>query len=69
MEIAAKIAEGMNVAVAHAAPVDEFDPQFECRARLAEKFVLGNVEHAVEVADRRDGRFAHADGADLARFD
>src|SRR5690606_27356107 len=61
--------ERMDIAVAGAGPVDELDPELVGRVRLADELVLVDPEHAVEHDDLRDGRLAHAHGADRLAFD
>src|SRR3546814_13176152 len=63
------IAERMHITLADRAPVDEFDPRLERALRCRDELVLVDPEHLVEAEDRRNRRFAHADRADLRRFD
>ena len=51
------------------APVDELDAELERALAGGEEFVLVDPDHVVERMQRRDRRFADADGADLVRFD
>ena len=67
-EIGAKQAEIVKVAVTEMSPVDELDPELESGVGLPDEFVLVNAEQAVEQLDRRNGRFANSDRADLFRF-
>jgi hypothetical protein len=55
----------VHVAVADAAPVLELDAQLEGGLRLAHELIFVDAEHLVEQLDHRDGRFSHADGADI----
>jgi hypothetical protein len=64
VEIVAVEPEGVEVACALAAPVDELDTGLERPFGHAKELVLVDVEHPVEVDDRRDRRLADADGAD-----
>ena len=59
----------MDVAVARAAPVDEFDAEFEGRLRRLHKLGFVEPEEVVEILHLRQRRFADADGADLFGFD
>src|SRR3546814_18103029 len=59
----------MHITLADRAPVDEFDPRLERALRCRDELVLVDPEHLVEAEDRRNRRFAHADRADLRRFD
>src|SRR5690606_32806478 len=62
-------AEGVKVAIALAAPVHELDAELDGALGLAKKLVLVEIEHRVEIEDRRDGRLADADRADGVGFD
>ena len=61
--------ERMEVAIALAAPIDEFDAELERTPSLGKEFVLRNAEHGIEFANRRDGRLSHADRPDRIGFD
>src|SRR5438105_6048256 len=65
----AKIAEGMEMAVADRSPVDELDSQLEAALRRADEFTLVDAEHAVEDLHQRDGGFTNADDPDFVGFD
>ena len=69
VQVLPDLAEAMDIAVAGRAPVAEFDAELERRLRRADHFELVDAGKAVEGADRRDGRFADADRANLFRFD
>ena len=62
-------AEGVEVARAQRAPVDEFDPELEAALGLPHEFPLVDAEHRVEGSDRRYGCLTHADCADILGFD
>src|SRR5690606_33265451 len=62
-------AEGMEVAIALAAPVHELDAEVDGALGPAEELVLVEIEHRVEIEGRRDGRLAAADRADGVGFD
>ena len=62
-------AEGMDVAVADARPVDELDAQLERGLGLGHELALVDADALVEEADVRQRGLAHADDADLARLD
>src|SRR5882672_907992 len=57
--------EGMEVNVAQPRPVAKLDAELERRLGSANEIVFVEPEHAVEEPDRRDGRLADTDGADL----
>ena len=65
----AVLAEGMKIRVAELGPVPKFDAELEGRLRFAHDIVFVDAEQGVEGANRRNGGFADADGADLGRFD
>src|SRR6266851_9557226 len=62
-------AEGMEVAMAQPGPVHELDAELERALRAPDKFVFVETQGLIEQSDRRYGRFADADRADLVRFD
>jgi hypothetical protein len=62
-------AEGVEVARALSAPVDELDAELERSPGTADEFVLVEAQHLIELHDHRDGGFAHANGADRLGFD
>ena len=62
-------AERVKVFMAELRPVLELDAQFDGALGFAKEFVLVDAEGVVEQADRRNRRFAHADGADFGGFD
>ena len=62
-------AEGMDVGMAEARPVDELDAELEAGLRGAHELDFVDPHGAVVVDDRRDRGFAHADGADLVGLD
>src|SRR3546814_4899445 len=47
-------AEGMDITMADARPVDELDPQLVGRVGFADELVLVDAEHRVEQADRSE---------------
>src|SRR3546814_8795341 len=59
VQVVAEAAEGMDIAVAGASPVHKFDAELEGAARRAEEIILVDIEHAVEVQDRRRSRHRH----------
>src|SRR5690606_21465192 len=61
--IFARQAEAVEIAVAVVLPVIEQYAELEGRLRRAHEFGLGDAEDAVEIDERRDRRFAHADRA------
>src|SRR5688572_637987 len=69
LDVDAKFTELMEVAVAVRSPVPEVDPQLEAGLRGLDEIPLVDAENLVEELQRRNGRFADADGADLVRFD
>ncbi len=62
-------AEGVDIAVAGLAPVDEFDAELEGCLGGAHEFGFVNADIVVEILDVRQGRLTDADRADLGRFD
>src|SRR5690606_8018571 len=68
-EIETEIAERVEVAFARLAPVAELDAELDRAASSGEELALVHADAVVEVADRRDRRFADADRADLFGFD
>ncbi len=58
-------AEGMDVTIADLAPVLEPDAELEGRRHAAHELLLVDAEQLMKDADRRHGRFADADGADV----
>ena len=69
IELLADFAETVDIAVADATPVDEFDAQLEAALGGADELVLVDLERRVEVLDVRDRGFAHTDDADLVGLD
>src|SRR6185503_16844803 len=65
LDVDAKFAEGMQVAVPEARPVHELDAELERALGLADEIVLVEAEHRVEGVDGRNGGLAHADAAYL----
>ncbi len=59
----------MDVAVADARPVDEFDAELERGLGLRHELALVDADALVEEADVRQRGLADADDADLARLD
>src|SRR5438309_7436922 len=68
VELGAIGAEGVEIAVALLAPADELDAELERALRLRDELPFVEAQRMVEQADRRDGRLADADDADLVRF-
>jgi hypothetical protein len=64
----ADLAEAVDVAVAAASPIHEFDAELERAHRLADEVVFVQVQRLVVEFDHRDRGFAHADGADFLGF-
>ena len=62
-------AEWVKVSLANRAPVDEFDTEFETRLGLANEVALIYSERLIESSDRRNGRLAHPDSANLFGLD
>ena len=62
-------AEGMDIAVAQFAPIDELDAELETALHRGQHFALVNFKQAIEVEKRRDSRFANPDRADFLGFD
>src|SRR3569833_4039400 len=58
-------AEGMDVAIAQAAPVHELDSEFVSALGRAHKLVLIELQQGIEVQELGDGRFAHPDCAEF----
>jgi hypothetical protein len=69
LEVVAVAAERVEIAGAGRAPVDELDAELERALGRGDELVLVDAEHPVESDQRRDGRLADADGADLLGFD
>src|SRR5690349_21663882 len=65
MLVASVRAEGVVIPVADGAPVHKLDAKFECAARTREQLIFVDAQPLVELADRRNCRFTHADRADL----
>jgi hypothetical protein len=61
--------ERMEVDVALACPIPEFDAELERRLRGFHEGRFVEAQHAIEAENVGDRRFADADGADLVRFD
>ena len=59
----------MEIAVALAGPIDEFDAELERALCLPDEFVFIDAESGVEEFDRWDGRFADTDGTDFFGLD
>ena len=68
-QIAADRTEGMHVFMPLLVPVDELDAELERALRVAQEFVLVDLQQLVELRDGRDRRLAYADDADLGRLD
>ena len=68
VEVAAIRAEGVEIARIFCAPANEFDPQLEAALGPRQELALVDAQGLVEHADRRNGRFAHADRADFLAF-
>ena len=62
-------AEGMNVVLFQVAPVLEADAELERALGRGHEFLLVDVEQAMKGDQRRNGRLADADGADLVGLD
>ena len=58
-------AEGVDVVLADVAPVLEADAELERALRGGHELLLVDLEQAMERHERRNGRLADADGADL----
>ena len=69
VQILSEMTEWVDIPVAFPAPVHEFDAEFECAPRGGEELVLGDAQHRVEFADRRNRRLADAHGSDGVAFD
>jgi len=65
LHVDAERPERVDVGMAEARPVFEFDAQLERRLGLAHEIVLVDAERAVEDAQLRDRGFADADRADF----
>ncbi len=65
----AERAEGMHIAVTRQIPAAKLDAELERALRLAHEVRFVEAQQLVEVAQRRQGRFAHAHGADLVGLD
>nr|WP_217272219.1 hypothetical protein [Sphingopyxis sp. BSNA05] len=65
----AEIAERMPVAVSDLQPVTEFDSEFESGLGFPDKVDGINFQQLEKFEDRRDGRFADADGGNGRGFD
>jgi len=68
-DVAADGAEGVHVAVAGLAPVDEFDAELERAVGRPEQGILVHPQRVLEQTDLGNGRLADADRADLVGFD
>jgi hypothetical protein len=68
-DVVTELTEGVEVAFADLAPVDELDAELERTLRARDEIVLVDAEHLVEGRDRRDGRLADADGTDRLALD
>ena len=64
----ADIAEGMDIAITGTRPVLERDAQLEAGLRSPHELPLVESEQGMKRANRRDGRLAYSDSADLLRF-
>ncbi len=62
-------AKRMEIGVTEAAPVVELDAELKRRLGCPEEVALGDVEHGVELLDRRHGGLADPDDADLGGLD
>src|SRR3982074_3822236 len=62
-------AEGMEVTVAYASPVDELDAELERAPHLPDKLGLVDPEVPIERLQVRDGRLPDPNRADLLGFD
>jgi hypothetical protein len=51
------------------APILEFDPELESCLGLPDEIAFVQAQGEIEMTDRRQRRFADADGADLGRLD
>jgi len=65
----AKGAEGVDIAVAGLAPVDELDAEFESGVGPPHELRLVQAETVIEILDLRQGGLADAYGTDLRRLD
>ena len=62
-------AERMPIALPDLAPILVFDAKLIGRLGVADEIGRVDVEKAEKIHNRRDRRFADADGADVRRFD
>ena len=65
----AERAEGMDVVFTGQIPAAKLDAELERALRLAHEVRFVEAQQLVEVAQRRQRRFAHSDGADLVGLD
>ncbi len=61
--------EGMEIVIALARPIVKGDAQLDAGMGRPDKFTFIDAKPAVKAGNRRNGRFADADNADLARLD
>ena len=69
LHIHANVSEGVNIGLALAAPINEFDAEFEGAIGGFQKFCFINTKHSVEIDHVRDGGFAHTHGSNFIRLD
>jgi hypothetical protein len=69
MQLVPVIPEGMDVAFADLSPVEELDADLEGSLDGAQHFGFVDLEKAIELDERRDGRFTNANRSDHLGLD